>query len=289
MDADGATRAMTGPGTDDETRVGTDAARDAARDGATRDATGLAMGAATAETWDRASGPAAITIDGPAASGKSTIGRAVAEKLDLLYLDTGAMYRAVTWLALHRGIDPADEAAVTALAHAARFDFPDRGAAAHVNPPIVIDGIDATDGVRGPDVDAAVSVVAAYPGVRAACVREQRALARARGVVMVGRDIGTVVLPDAPLKIYLVASAAARARRRYEERAARGEQAAYDEIYQAMARRDKLDSERAHSPLRPAPDAVELDTTGLSIPEVADRVLDLARERLPRGRVTGDW
>ncbi len=147
------------------------------------------------------SGATTIAVDGPAASGKSTIARAVAQRLNLLYLDTGAMYRAVTWLALRAGIDPADEAAASALAAGATFAFPDRGAAAHVNPPIVINGVDATDGVRDPAVDAAVSVVAAYPGVRAALVREQQKIARARGVVMVGRDIGTVVLPDAPLKI----------------------------------------------------------------------------------------
>jgi cytidylate kinase len=229
------------------------------------------------------SGATTIAIDGPAASGKSTIARAVAQRLNRLYLDTGAMYRAVTWLALRAGIDPADEAAVSTLAAEAMFDFPARGMAAHVNPPIIINDVDATDGVRDPAVDAVVSGVAAYPGVRAALVREQQKIARARGVVMVGRDIGTVVLPDAPLKIYLVADAAARARRRYDERIARGEGADYDEIYGAMVRRDHLDSARAHSPLRPAPDAVELDTTGLTIPEVVDRVLALARERAVGG------
>jgi len=230
-----------------------------------------------------ASGVTTIAVDGPAASGKSTIARAVAQRLNLLYLDTGAMYRAVTWLALREGIDPADEAAVSALAAGATFDFPDRGAAAHVNPPIIVDGVDATDGVRDPAVDAVVSVVAAYRGVRAALVREQQKIARARGVVMVGRDIGTVVLPDAPLKVYLVADAAARARRRYDERVARGERADYDELYQAMVRRDHLDSARAHSPLRPAPDAIEVDTTGLTIPEVVDRVLALARPHATGG------
>src|SRR5919197_35381 len=134
-------------------------------------------------------------------SGKSTIGRALAHALGLLYLDTGAMYRAVTWLALQRGITPADEAAVTALAAGAAFVFPQLHHAATVNPPILVDGHDATDGIREPSVDAWVSVVASYPGVRAALVREQRKIARAQGVVMVGRDIGTVALPDADLKI----------------------------------------------------------------------------------------
>jgi cytidylate kinase len=218
-----------------------------------------------------------IAIDGPAASGKSTIGRALAHALGLLYLDTGAMYRAVTWLALQRGINPADEAAVTELAAGAAFVFPQLHHAEKVNPPIIVDGHDATGGIREPSVDAWVSVVASYPGVRAALVREQRKIARAQGVVMVGRDIGTVVLPDADLKIFLVASAEERARRRYEERLALGQEADYDEIRRAMERRDQLDTERAHSPLRAAPDAVALDTTGLTIDQVIDRALDLAR------------
>src|SRR5438105_3260485 len=223
-----------------------------------------------------------IAIDGPAASGKSTIGRALAHALGLLYLDTGAMYRAVTWLALRSGINPADEAAVTALAAGAAFVFPQLHHAETVNPPIIVDGQDVTDGIREPSIDAWVSVVASYAGVRAALVREQRKIARAQGVVMVGRDIGTVVLPDADLKIFLVAGAEERARRRYEERLALGQEADYDEIRRAMEQRDKLDSERAHSPLRAAPDAVALDTTGLTIDQVIDRALDLARAAAAR-------
>jgi cytidylate kinase len=218
-----------------------------------------------------------IAIDGPAASGKSTIGRALAHDLSLLYLDTGTMYRAVTWLALQTGVDPADERAVTALAQAAQFGFPSLGSADLVNPPITIDGRDATAGMREPAVDGAVSVVASYPGVREALVREQQSIARARGVVMVGRDIGTVVLPDADLKIFLEASAEERARRRYEERVALGKPSDYEEIRRAMERRDRIDAERAHSPLRPAEDAVILDTTGLSIAAVVQRALALAR------------
>ena len=228
-----------------------------------------------------------IAIDGPAASGKSTIGRALAHALGLLYLDTGAMYRAVTWLALQRGINPADEVAVTELAAGATFVFPQLHHAATANPLskdmlVNVDGHDATDGIREPPVDAWVSVVASYPGVRAALVREQRKIARAQGVVMVGRDIGTVVLPDADLKIFLVASAEERARRRYEERLALGQEADYDEIRRAMERRDQLDTERAHSPLRAASDAVALDTTGLSIDQVIARALELARAAAAR-------
>lgn len=224
--------------------------------------------------------PLAIAIDGPAASGKSTIGHALADALGLLYLDTGAMYRAVTWLALHNGLPLTDEAAVTALAQQAAFSFPELEGAENANPPILIDGIDAGAGLREPTVDAAVSQVSSYPGVRAALVAAQREIARARGVVMVGRDIGTVVLPDARLKLYLVASAAERARRRYEERRAQCKAADLAEIQRAMEERDRRDSARAYSPLRPAPDAVELDSTGLSIEQVVERALSLARATL---------
>jgi len=221
-----------------------------------------------------------IAIDGPAASGKSTIARAVAEALGLLYLDTGTMYRAVTWLALQHDVAPLDEDAVSRLAETAAFGFPSKGAAEAVNPPILINGVDATTGLREPMVDAAVSRVSAFPRVRRALVREQRRLAQDRGVVMVGRDIGTVVLPDAPLKIYLEADAAERARRRYEERRAHGEQADYVEILEAMEQRDRFDAQRADSPLRPADAAVALDTTGQSIAQVVERVLALAHERM---------
>ena len=221
--------------------------------------------------------PLTIAVDGPAASGKSTISRAVAAELGLLYLDTGAMYRAVTWLALQKGLDPADEAAITALATNAAFTLPELGQTESVNPPILIDGQDATTGLREPAVDAAVSLVSSYAGVRAALVAAQRQIARARGVVMVGRDIGTVVLPAARLKVYLEASAEERARRRYEERVAQGKVADFEQIQLAMQERDRLDAQRAHAPMRPAADAVVLDSTGLSIQQVVDRVTALAR------------
>lgn len=236
----------------------------------------VAQSAATSQV-EATARPLTIAVDGPAASGKSTIARLVARDLGLLYLDTGTMYRAVTWLALRRGLDLADERAVTALAAAATFSFPSLGGTEQVNPPIVVDGLDATDGIREPPVDAGVSIVASYAGVRAALVRQQQSIARAHGVVMVGRDIGTVVLPGADLKVYLLASAEERARRRYAERVAQGQPADYEQIRQAMEQRDRLDAGRVHSPLRPADDAVLLDTTGLSIDEVAARVLALAR------------
>lgn len=187
------------------------------------------------------------------------------------------MYRAVTWLAQSRDVAPDDEDAVGRIAEAASFSFPGFHTTKSANPPIAIDGIDATSGIRGAAVDAAVSIVAAFPRVRAALVREQRALARSQGVVMVGRDIGTVVLPDAALKVYLDAKATERARRRYDERISRGEKAEYLDILDAMEKRDRLDAERADSPLRPADDAVIIDTSGVETAAVVDKVIALAK------------
>ncbi len=196
------------------------------------------------------------------------------------------MYRAVTWLAQSRDVAPDDEDAVGRIAETASFSFPGLHATRTANPPISIDGIDATSGIRGAAVDAAVSIVAAFPRVRAALVREQRALARSQGVVMVGRDIGTVVLPDAALKVYLDAKATERAHRRYDERISRGEKADYLDILDAMEKRDRLDAERADSPLRPADDAVIVDTTGVETAAVIEKVIVLARGRGAAGRAT---
>ena len=223
--------------------------------------------------------PSTIAIDGPAASGKSTIGEALAQRLGYLYFDTGVMYRAVTWAALARGIPIADEAAVTALAERLHID---------VIPPtvedgrpytVLADGEDVTWAIRTPEVDAHVSPVSAYAGVRQALVAQQRRIAANGRVVIVGRDIGTVVLPDADLKVYLDASVEERARRRWREMRERGETVDYEEVLAAMRRRDEMDSNRHISPLRPAADAVIVDTTGLSIEEVLARVARLVEER----------
>jgi cytidylate kinase len=214
-----------------------------------------------------------ITIDGPAASGKSTLGHKLAQALGYLYFDTGVMYRAVTWLALIQGLDIGDEAAITALAEQTPID---------VRPPsiqdgraydVIVDGQDITWDIRRPEVDANVSPVSAYAGVRKALSAQQRRIGVRGNVVMVGRDIGTVVLPDAELKIYLDASVRERARRRYEEQRLRGEPADYDRILHAMRKRDKIDSNRAIAPLRPAKDAHILCSDGLD----ANQVLDLAK------------
>jgi cytidylate kinase len=212
--------------------------------------------------------PSTIAIDGPAASGKSTVAELLARRLGYLYFDTGVMYRAVTWAALDRGIPIADEVAVTALAEQLRID---------VSPPtvddgrqytVLADGVDVTWAIRTPAVNAEVSPVSAYAGVRRALVAQQRRIAEGGQVVMAGRDIGTVVLPDADLKIYLDASVEERARRRWLEMKARGNKASYEDVLASMRRRDEIDSNRHVSPLCAAEDAVVLDTTDLSIEEV---------------------
>jgi cytidylate kinase len=225
--------------------------------------------------------PSTIAIDGPAASGKSTLGRRLADALGYLFFDTGVMYRAVTWAALRRGIPISDEAAVTALAESVQID---------VRPPsrqdgrpcdVLLDGVDITWETRRPEVDANVSPVSAYAGVRRALTAQQRRIGLRGRVVMVGRDIGTVVLPEAELKIYLDASAEERARRRYLELIQRGEQADYEQVLAGVRRRDEIDSGRAVAPLRPAQDAIILDSDKLTADEVFARVEALCRKEDP--------
>jgi len=219
------------------------------------------------------SAPSIIAIDGPAASGKSTLGRSLADALGYLFFDTGVMYRAVTWLALQRGMDVNDEAAVTALAESTQIDVlpasqPDGRAC-----DVIVDGTDITWAARRPEVDRNVSIVAAYRDVRRAMTEQQRRIGLRGKVVMVGRDIGTVVLPEADLKIYLDASAPERARRRYKEVKARGTDLDYDVILDTVIERDRIDSTRDFAPLRAAQDAVVIDSDKLS----ADEVFEQAR------------
>lgn len=219
--------------------------------------------------------PSIIAIDGPAASGKSTLARLLAEELGYLFFDTGVMYRAVTWIALQRGISIQDEPAITALAQDILID---------VRPPsqqdgrfydVWVEGQDITWDIRRPEVDANVSPVSAYPGVRKALSAQQRRIGQRGQVVMVGRDIGTVVLPEAELKIYLDASAEERARRRYYEIISRGEQASYDFILEGVRRRDHIDSTRDVAPLSVADDAVIINSDDLSIMQVLERAHEL--------------
>jgi cytidylate kinase len=219
--------------------------------------------------------PSTIAIDGPAASGKSTIGGLLAERLEYLYFDTGVMYRAVTWAALLRGIAIGDEAGVTVLAKELSIDV--------IRPTIddgrqytvLADGEDVTWEIRCPEVDAGVSPVSAYPGVRAALTAQQRCIGQRGRIVMVGRDIGTVVLPDADLKIFLDATIEERAKRRYREMSLRGEKAEFAAVLESVRHRDEIDSGRALAPLRPAEDAVVIDTTRLTVEKVLDHVLDM--------------
>ena len=223
--------------------------------------------------------PSTIAIDGPASSGKSTIGELLARRLDYLYFDTGVMYRAVTWAALDRAIPIEDEPAVTALAEQLRIDVTSPTVDDGRQYTVLADGADVTWDIRTPEVDGNVSPVSAYPGVRRALVAQQRRVAAKGPVVMVGRDIGTVVLPDADLKVYLDASVEERARRRWREERARGEETDYETVLASMRRRDEIDSNRKVSPLRVAEDAAILDTTGLSIEEVLAEAERLVEER----------
>ena len=213
-----------------------------------------------------------IAVDGPSGSGKSTVARGVARALGLRYLDTGAMYRAITWAVLERGIDPADASAVADLAVTARLDM----GTAPESPTVAVDGRDATAAVRSEPVTAAVSAVSAIADVRASMVRRQRELIGEGGIVVEGRDIGTTVAPDATLKVFLTADPAARARRRgLELSGADLDAAALDRTRADLMRRDAADSGRAASPLAQADDAVVIDSTDLGPEDVIARVLDL--------------
>lgn len=218
-------------------------------------------------------GALVVAIDGPSGSGKSTVARRVAVALGLRYLDTGAMYRAVTWRVLHLGVPVLDEDAVHATAAAAELVVGTSPAEQRV----LVDGRDVTAAIRGDEVTRAVSAVSAVPGVRALLVARQRDLARGGGIVVEGRDIGTVVLPGAPVKIFLTAEHSARALRRalqFTPAAA----ADVDGTSAELRRRDEFDSGRAVSPLRRAEDATVIDTTGLGLDEVVGRVLALCGE-----------
>ncbi len=223
--------------------------------------------------------PSTIAIDGTAASGKSTIGRLLARALGYLYFDTGVMYRAVTWAALQRGIPIEDEAAVTALAQSLTIEVLRPTVDDGRQYTVLADGEDVTWDIRREEVNQGVSPVSAYAGVRAALGAQQRRIARQGRIVMVGRDIGTVVLPAADLKIYLDASVAERAARRCQELRERGQEADYEAVLSSLRRRDQIDSSRALAPLRPAEDAVIIDTTPLDVPQVLRRVLDLVNDQ----------
>lgn len=219
-----------------------------------------------------------IAIDGPAASGKSTLAEKLAAELGYLYFDTGVMYRAVTLAVLRAAISPEAEAEVAAIALGIEID---------VQPPtkpdgrkydVCLDGEDVTWEIHSPEVDANVSQVSIYAEVRQAMTRRQREIGLRGAVVMVGRDIGTVVLPEADLKLYVVASVEERARRRHAELLARGEQRSYPSVLEALQARDLLDSSRDLAPLKPARDALQIDTTSTDSETIFRCALSLARD-----------
>ncbi len=210
-----------------------------------------------------------VAIDGPAGAGKSTTARLAAERLGFLYLDTGAMYRAITWKAIDTGVDLDDEEALGRVADATSLELepPERGGR------ILVDGTDVTESIRAPEISRSVSLVARVPAVRRAMVRLQREVAGEGSLVVEGRDIGTVVFPEAEVKIYLEATLEERARRRRLEMAGRGIDQSLEDLVGEIRRRDELDSGREDSPLRRAPDAIPLDTTGMTIEDQVEAVV----------------
>jgi cytidylate kinase len=218
--------------------------------------------------------PLIIAIDGPSGAGKGTVARALASRLGYRHIDTGAMYRALAWKALRDGVDLGDERAVASLGERATFDVEDGR--------VAIDGHDVKTAIRTPEIDKAAAIVARHPAVRHVLVARQRACGERGGVVMEGRDIGTVVFSGADVKIYLDASPEERARRRAADPAhASSTSGQLSEVATALAERDKSDSTRAVSPLAVAPDAVVVDTTGMPVDRVVERVLDVVRAASP--------
>ena len=216
-----------------------------------------------------------MAIDGPASSGKSTVAKIIAKRFGYVYCDTGAMYRSVTWAALENGIDVSDTKQVIDLARRIKITFepgqPDQR--------VFVDGHEVTKDIRTEKIAANVSAVAAIPEVRAQMVEQQRQIAQAGGIVMDGRDIGTTVLPDAQVKVFLVASAHERARRRYEENLQKGlATQSLDELETAIKLRDQKDSTRKVSPLTQAKDAILIDTTSLTIDQVVDEISALIKK-----------
>ncbi len=232
--------------------------------------------------------PSTIAIDGPAGSGKSTIGYRVAQQLGYLYFDTGVVYRAITWLALQRHVPLDDEDQVVTLASTVDIDIREPGAAQDGRLSTVLGGgVDITWDIRRPAVDASVSRVSAYPRVRQALIEQQRRIGRAGRVVMVGRDIGTVIMPSADLKIYLDASVEERARRRFHEARDNGQSTTYEAVLHGMQQRDAFDKTRATAPLRVATDAITIDSTGLAVEETLARVLAIIYAWRPLTAVHG--
>jgi len=215
-----------------------------------------------------------IAIDGPAGSGKSTTARLVAQKLGYIYIDTGAMYRALTLKVIELGIDPNDESLITKIAENTKIELLYENG----NLKVILDGKDVSEKIRSPEVTSLVSIVSAHPKLRDIMVKKQRELGRNGGVVMDGRDIGTVVFPDADLKIFMTADVRERAKRRQKELKAQGFDVEIEKLIKEIEERDKFDSTREIGPLKKADDAIEIDTTNLTIDEQVEIVLKKAYE-----------
>lgn len=220
-----------------------------------------------------------IALDGPAASGKSTLGERLAKSLNFLYLDTGVMYRAVTLAMIKKAIDVNNEDAVNRVAEEMDLDIRPASSEDGRSNDVLLDGEDVTWEIRQPDVEAHVSQVSAYKGVRVAMTEKQREIGRRGRIVMVGRDIGTVVLPEAELKLYLDASVEERAKRRYRELILRGKQITYDFVLEDLKRRDQIDSSRSIAPLKPAEDAFMIDSDNMNADEVYEYIVKLMKEK----------
>lgn len=213
-----------------------------------------------------------VAIDGPAAAGKSTVAKMVAKKIGATYIDTGAMYRAVTYFALSQNIDPKDESAVVSLLPKLKLDI-------KKDERIFLNGTDVTKQIRSIEVNDNVSYVASYKDIRLALVDIQRKMSESISVVMDGRDIGTYVLPNADIKIFQVASAGTRALRRYKENISKGIQCELEDIEIGLKKRDHIDSTRTFAPLKPADDSIVLDTSNLSIEEAVDAVIEIIKKK----------
>jgi cytidylate kinase len=219
-----------------------------------------------------------ITIDGPAASGKSTTARLAAERLGYMHIDTGAMYRAVTLKVLRAGLSPDDSGGIAGLLPATHVKL----VRAEDGLRVMLDGEDVTSAIRTPAVTRAVSAVSSHRAVRQAMVREQRAMGKDGGIVLEGRDIGTVVFPDADLKFFMIAGIRSRAQRRHRELAERGEVIPLEFLEREIAERDARDASRTESPLRKADDAIVVDTSDLRIEEQVDLVVETVRKKIEK-------
>lgn len=215
----------------------------------------------------------AIAIDGPAAAGKSTVAKLVAKALNFTYIDTGAMYRAVTYEVIKRGLNPQDEAQSELVLPNLKIDLLHDGR-------VICNDLDVTKVIREPLVSGNVSYIASYKNIRLALVDMQRAMAKSKSVVMDGRDIGTYVLPDAQVKIFQIASVETRAVRRYEENLAKGIPTTYKDVEEDVRKRDYIDSHRDFAPLKPSSDSVLLDTSFMSIEEAVEAVLDIVKQKV---------